>query len=71
MTEKIAKCNTTKNQSVINRYLSKRNPYESVPSMRIDLVALTRYAKENNKTAKKLSPEEIALFKNQLSEEMH
>lgn len=67
MTKKIAKCNTTKKQSVINRYLSEHNPYKSEPSMGIDLVALTRYAKENDKTAKELSSEEIAMFENQPS----
>lgn len=66
MTGKIAKC-----QSVVNRYLLEHNPYKSEMSIGIDLVALTRYAKENGKTAKELSPEKIAMFENQLSEEMH
>ncbi len=58
------KCNTARNQSIVDNYISKFNPYESKPSIGINLVALTRYAKKNGKTAKELSPEEVSLFKN-------
>lgn len=67
MTGEMTKCNTVENQSIVNRYLSEHNPYESELSIGIDLVALERYAKENGKTAKELSPEEIAMFENQPS----
>lgn len=40
------KCNTARNQSVVDNYISKFNPYESKHFIEIDLVALTRYLTE-------------------------
>lgn len=55
----------------LNRYFMKQvtersalNPYELQPSIGIDLVALTRYAKANGKTLTELSETEIDLFRN-------
>lgn len=59
------KCNTAKNRTTVEQYLSMFNPYESRPSIAIDLVALTRYAKKHGKVAKDLSDSEIAAFRTQ------
>ena len=55
----------------LNRYFMKQvtdrpvlNPYELQPSIGIDLVALTRYARANGKTLTELSETEIDLFRN-------
>lgn len=55
----------------LNCYFMKRvteppvlNPYELQPSIGIDLVALTRYAKANGKILTELSETEIDLFRN-------
>lgn len=57
------KCNTYKNRNVVDQYIKMFNPYESRPSIGIDLVALTRYAKKNGKTVNQLSEGEVQLFK--------
>lgn len=36
------KCNTARNQSVVDNYISKFNPYESKHFIGIDLVILTK-----------------------------
>ena len=59
------KCNTAKNRTTVEQYLSMFNPYESRPSIAIDLVALTRYAKKHVTVAKDLSDNEIAAFRTQ------
>ena len=59
------KCNTAKNRTTVEQYLSMFNPYESRPSIAIDLVALTRYAKKHGQVAKDLSDNEIAAFRTQ------
>lgn len=59
------KCNTAKNRTTVEQYLSMFNPYESRPSIAIDLVALTRYAKKHGKVVKDLSENEIAAFRMQ------
>ncbi len=59
------KCNTAKNRTTVEQYLSMFNPYESRPSIAIDLVALTRYAKKHGKVVKDLSENEIAAFRTQ------
>lgn len=46
------KCNTARNQSVVDNYISKFNPYESKHFIGIDLVALTRYVKKKGKQRK-------------------
>lgn len=55
----------------LNRYFIKQvterpvpNPYELLPSIGIDRVALTRYARANGKTLTELSETEINLFRN-------
>lgn len=58
------KCNTARNQSVVDNYISKFNPYESKHFIGIDLVALTRYVKKKRKTTKELNDKEISLFIN-------
>ena len=47
----------------VNLYLREFSPYESRESIGIDLLALTRYAKKNNKKTSELTEEEIDLFK--------
>lgn len=59
------KCNTAKNCMIVDQYLSMFNPYESRPSIAIDLVALTRCAKKHGKAVKDLSDDEIAAFRTQ------
>lgn len=49
----------------VDQYLSMFNPYESRPSIAIDLVALTRCAKKHGKAVKDLSDDEIAAFRTQ------
>ena len=63
MNGRMMKCNTIRNQSIVDNYISEFNPYENKPSIGIDLVALTRYARQNGKTAKELSSKEISLFR--------
>ena len=63
MNGQMTKCNTYSNRKIVEQYVKKFNPYESRPSIGIDLVALTRYAKENGKVVKELSESEVALFK--------
>lgn len=59
------KCNNAKNRTTVEQYLSMFNPCESRPSIAIDLVALTRYAKKHGKVVKDLSDNEIAAFRTQ------
>lgn len=49
MNGRVMNCNTYKNRKVVEQYLNEFNPYESRPSIKIDLVALTRYAKSIGK----------------------
>lgn len=63
MNGQMMKCNTYKNRTEVDEYVKMFNPYESRPSIGIDLVALTRYAKKNGKTVKQLSKREMELFK--------
>ena len=63
MSGQMMNCNTYENHSTVEQYLKMFNPYETRPSIGIDLVALTRYAKKSNKTLKELSEEEVALFR--------
>ena len=63
MNGQMMKCNTYKNRNVVDQYIKMFNPYESRPSIGIDLVALTRYAKKNGKTVNQLSDGEVQLFK--------
>lgn len=63
MNGQMMKCNTYSNRKIVDQYVKMFNPYESRPSIGIDLVALTRYAKNNGKTVKELSENEVALFK--------
>lgn len=63
MNGQMMKCNTYNNRTVVDEYVKMFNPYESRPSIGIDLVALTRYAKKNGKTVKQLSESEVELFK--------
>jgi len=57
------KCNTYDNRKIVDQYVEMFNPYESRTSIEIDLVALTRYAKDHKKTIKQLSEAEISLFR--------
>lgn len=63
MSGQTMKCNTYENRKTVEQYVEMFNPYESRPSIGIDLVALTRYAKQNGKKANELSEKEISLFK--------
>jgi len=63
MNGRMMKCNTIRNQSIVDNYISEFNPYENKHSIGIDLVALTRYARQNGKTAKELNSKEISLFR--------
>ena len=63
MSGRVMNCNTYKNRKTVEKYLSNFNPYESHPSIGIDLVALTRYAKSVGKRTSELKESEIATFK--------
>lgn len=60
MNGQVKKCD---NRKIVEKYIETFNPYEGRPSIDIDLVALTRYAKEQGKEVKELSETEIALFR--------
>ena len=63
MTGQMKSCSVYRNRKVVEQYNAIMNPYESRPSIGIDLLELTRYAKANNKKPENMSEEEIALFK--------
>lgn len=63
MSGQMMKCNTYENRKMVEQYVEAFSPYESRPSIGIDLVALTRYAKQNGKRTDELSEQEIARFK--------
>lgn len=63
MNGRVMNCNTYKNRKVVEQYLNEFNPYESRPSIKIDLVALTRYAKSIGKKTNELKEDEIATFR--------
>lgn len=63
MNGRVMNCNTYKNRKVVEQYLNEFNPYESQPSIKIDLVALTRYAKSVGKKANELKEDELASFR--------
>ena len=63
MSGQMMKCNTYENRKTVEQYVEAFSPYESRPSIGIDLVALTRYAKQNGKKADELNEQEIARFK--------
>ena len=63
MSGRVMKCNTYENRKVVEQYVKEFNPYESRPSIGIDLLALTRYAKKIGKKANELNESEIMLFK--------
>ena len=63
MNGRVMNCNTYKNRKVVEQYLNEFNPYESRPSIKIDLVALTRYAKSIGKKANELKENEITVFR--------
>lgn len=51
-----------KEVEIAEQYIREMNLYESRPSIAIDLVALTRYAKANNINLTELKESEIAMF---------
>lgn len=55
--------NTYKNRKKVDAYITVFNPYESKPSIGIDLVAVSRYAKEIGKKLDELTVQELVLFK--------
>lgn len=59
----MANCNTYVNCKEVDQYISRNNPYEIHPSIGMDLVALTKYAKKCKKLPKQLSETEISKFK--------
>lgn len=63
MSGRVMNCNTYENRKVVEQYVKEFNPYESCPSIGIDLLALTRYAKKIGKKANELSESEMALFR--------
>ena len=63
MTGLMKNCNVYNNRKIVEEYVKNFNPYESRPSIGIDLLALTRYARENNKKLENLSEQEISQFK--------
>ena len=65
MNGRVMNCNTYKNRQIVDQYIRDFNPYESSPSIKIDLVALTRYAKSVGKKANELKEDEIKAFRRQ------
>lgn len=63
MNERVMNCNTYENRKIVEQYIKEFNPYEYHPSIGIDLLALTRYAKKVGKKATELSELEIVPFR--------
>ena len=63
MNGQMMKCNTYENRKRVEKYLKMFNPYESKPSIGIDLVAVSRYAKEHDKKLDELTEHELVIFK--------
>lgn len=57
------KCNTYENRKLVDDFIQMFNPYEVAPSIGINLVELSRYAKKHNKKISELSEEEMIMFK--------
>lgn len=66
MNGRVMNCNTYENRKIVEQYVKEFNPYESHPSIGIDLLALTRYAKKVGKKANELSELEIAPFRRKI-----
>ena len=64
MNGQMKNCNVYNNREIVDKYIEEFNPYESRTSIGIDLLALTRYAKVNNKKLEELKEEEIDQFRN-------
>ena len=62
MNGQVMNCNTYENRKIVENYVNEFNPYENHPSIDIDLVALTRYAKNLGKKTSDLTSAEIASF---------
>jgi len=62
MSGQTKKCSVFEKREIAEQYIREMNPYESRPSIAIDLVALTRYAKANNINLTELKESEIAMF---------
>lgn len=56
-------CSVYSNRKIVEQYIEKMNPYESRPSIGLDLLALTRYAKANNRKLEDMKEHELAKFK--------
>lgn len=54
---------TYENRKKVDEYIEKFNPYESKPSIGIDLVALSRYAKKIGKKLEELTEQELFMLK--------
>ena len=63
MNGRVMNCNTYENRKIVENYVKEFNPYENHPSIDLDLVALTRYAKSLGKKVSDLSNAEIATFR--------
>lgn len=62
MTGLMKSCNVYSNRKTVEQYISNLNPYENRPSIGIDLLALTRYARANNKKPEDMGETEVAAF---------
>lgn len=63
MTRRMMKCNTYENRKLVDGFIQMFNPYEVAPSIGINLVELSRYAKKHNKKISELMEEEMIMLK--------
>lgn len=63
MNGQMMNCKTYENRKKVDNYIEIFNPYESNPSIGIDLVAVSRYAKEIGKKLDELTEQELFMFK--------
>lgn len=63
MIGQVKNCNVYANRAIVEQYINDKNPYENRNPIGIDLLALTRYAKANNKKPEELQESEIDKFR--------
>ena len=63
MSGQVKNCNVYANREIVEQYISDKNPYENRNPIGINLLALTRYAKANNKKPEEMKESEIENFR--------
>ena len=63
MIGQVKSCNVYANREIVEQYICDKNPYENRNPIGIDLLALTRYAKANNKKPEELQESKINYFR--------